>query len=97
MADDCDRIEGGECADLTDFYSRTDSWLSEDSLKSDQKYIEMISYHYKLSETCVKTQEVKTVTYASKHTVSGYVVHDNVMASTHEDLTANGFNFILED
>ena len=93
MIDDCG--EGEECKELNDYHV-SDSFV-DDSFTSDYdvQYLEMISYHYKMSNTFVETNETKSVTYASDHAINGQIVYDTVATSTVEPLVANGFNFIV--
>ena len=94
LVDDCDFSD--DCKDLRDYHDN--NYYAEDSFESDwdASYLEMISYHHKMSDTFIETDLTKSVTYASDHAINGQIVYDTATASTVEPLVAKGFNFMVQ-
>lgn len=59
--------------------------------------LEMISFHSGLSETYELTEEKKSITYSSSHTIEGWIAKDTVSTTTGVILQADGFPFIVQE
>ena len=56
----------------------------------------MVSFHYLRSESFEETDQTKSITYASDHTIQGKVAKDTVGTDTADGFEASGFPFIIQ-